>query len=269
MTGKDGVEILGVRIDPLSIAEAWGALPELVEAPRAYYITKPYVEFLDRASEPEIRALLNGSRLCLADGVALQWAAYYLYGGHRSVLRLFSTLADIILRPQKLSAVIPERFAGVDAAWRMLEMCEQESLRIYLVGHPKGGTIEGTANVLAKRLSNLRIVGTFDGYRANSEEEVLTEELRRLRPDIVLVGTGFPRQERMMARLVQRLDHGVFIGEGGTFDYEAFGGKVPRAPRPLRRLGLEWTWRLLLEPRERLGRQMAIPRFIYKIWRSR
>jgi N-acetylglucosaminyldiphosphoundecaprenol N-acetyl-beta-D-mannosaminyltransferase len=79
---------------------------------------------------------------------------------------------------------------------------------------------------------------------------------------------GFPVQERVCTYLSEHSSHGVFIGEGGTFDYERFGGQRPKAPSWIQRIGLEWLWRLVLEPR-RLGRQLAIPRFIYRIWRDR
>lgn len=79
---------------------------------------------------------------------------------------------------------------------------------------------------------------------------------------------GFPLQERVCAYLAKHAEHGVFIGEGGTFDYADFGGRRTKAPVLLQRLGLEWFWRLLLEP-QRLLRQLAIPRFIYRIWSSR
>ncbi|HET9050146.1 MAG TPA: WecB/TagA/CpsF family glycosyltransferase, partial [Candidatus Dormibacteraeota bacterium] len=98
-------------------------------------------------------------------------------------------------------------------------------------------------------------------------EDALVARLRDERPGVVLVGMGFPAQERLMARLVPRLDHGVLIGEGGTFDYTEFGGATRRAPAALRRAGLEWLWRLVLEP-ARWRRQLAIPRFVRRVWRE-
>ena len=86
--------------------------------------------------------------------------------------------------------------------------------------------------------------------------------------DLVLVGMGFPLQERVCAYLATHSDHGVFVGEGGTFDYERFGGQRAKAPAWIQRVGLEWFWRLLLEP-SRVIRQLAVPRFIYRIWRGR
>jgi len=77
---------------------------------------------------------------------------------------------------------------------------------------------------------------------------------------------GFPAQERLMAWLAPRLEHGVLVGEGGSFDFRELGGGIRRAPAVVRRIGLEWLWRLLREP-WRLRRQLAIPQFILEIHR--
>jgi len=89
--------------------------------------------------------------------------------------------------------------------------------------------------------------------------------VREAEADLVLVGMGFPLQEHVCARLAARLGHGLLIGEGGTFDYDSFGGRRRKAPSAFSRIGLEWLWRLAQEP-WRLKRQLAIPRFIYRIW---
>ncbi|MEX0934288.1 MAG: WecB/TagA/CpsF family glycosyltransferase, partial [Candidatus Saccharimonadales bacterium] len=105
------------------------------------------------------------------------------------------------------------------------------------------------------------------GVFSSQLEKQLLADLKRLRPDIVLVGIGFPRQEKLISRLVKQLDHGVLIGEGGTFDYDVFGGKRKKAPRWMQRSGIEWLWRLILEP-SRINRQLAIPIFIWQIYRD-
>jgi N-acetylglucosaminyldiphosphoundecaprenol N-acetyl-beta-D-mannosaminyltransferase len=79
---------------------------------------------------------------------------------------------------------------------------------------------------------------------------------------------GFPLQEEVCANLVARTSHGVYVGEGGTFDFVAFGGSLPKAPVRVQKLGLEWLWRLGREP-NRIIRQLAIPRFMYRIWTHR
>jgi N-acetylglucosaminyldiphosphoundecaprenol N-acetyl-beta-D-mannosaminyltransferase len=98
-------------------------------------------------------------------------------------------------------------------------------------------------------------------------EEELLQDIKSADPDIILVGMGFPLQEKLISKLAGKLEHGVLIGEGGTFDYRSFGGRQAKAPKLLQRIGLEWLWRLALQPK-RLRRQLAIPRFLWRLYRQ-
>jgi len=267
--GARRVAILGIPVDALSIAEA----VDLVAARAAdagspaCYAIKPYVEFLDRAAEDvEVADLLRGAEWSLPDGVALQWAAAYLDGPPR-LTRLLGLLTAIVAHPDAVRRVLPERFAGVAFTLPMLERCAREGLAVHLVGSPKAQSIDDTAGHLRATIPGLRITGTTPGRLDEAAEADLAERLRAEHADVVLVGMGFPLQERLMARLAARLDHGVLVGEGGTFDFTEFGGDTRRAPRLLRRAGLEWLWRLSLEP-SRWRRQLAIPRFVVRVWRA-
>ena len=120
------------------------------------------------------------------------------------------------------------------------------------------------------------IVGAASGYDpATSVGDVsaswlqqLTAQVSSAKADLILIGMGFPLQENVARHLSTELTHGVFIGEGGSFDYESFGGNRPKAPARLQKLGLEWLWRLAKEPK-RVRRQLAIPHFIYLVWKFR
>lgn len=264
------VDILGTKIDVITMESAAEYIVDYaVSNQPARYVTKPYVEFIDLASQNSyIRDILNQSLLVLPDSVAMQWAALYQSYENRSVLRLVRTLSDIIFRPTSLTRVIPERFAGADFTWKMLEHAAGQNVTIYLVGHPQGSTIEKTATFIRSKLPLINIVGTFDGYRINNSKTELISDLEAKKPQLILVGIGFPRQEKLLSELAGLLVSGVLIGEGGTFDYQSFGGKIKRAPIWMRKIGLEWLWRLLLQPK-RIVRQAAIPRFIWKVYRSR
>lgn len=260
------IDILGVKIDALSIDQAVRRIVRVIPKAPARYVIKPYVEFF----EPDYHQLLSSAWLRLPDGVALQWAAYFqtTSGTPGQVIK---TLAEIVLRPQKLTAVLPERFAGLNFTRPLLEAAAAAGLRVYLVGAPQGGSIEQTANYLQSQIKGLKIVGTTsgrsaDGIFSQALEHQLLAKLRYTEADLILVGLGFPLQERLMQRLTKQLDHGVLIGEGGSFDYRQFGGRRRRAPRALQEVGLEWLWRLALEPR-RWRRQLAIPHFIWRIYK--
>ena len=275
----DKIELLGVEIDAVSGEQAIAEIISLARDPTSpsAYIVKPYVEFIDTAAtRPELRKLLNGAYLALADGIALVWASSFLYAGKRTFLRLWKTLFQIVLRPSELFWPLSKPLAGINFTWPLLEAAAAANLRIYFVGTESSEAIARVVTKVTSDIPSINIVGHRDG-RDNSTErgEVskawiaeLAGELRSTQADLVLVGMGFPLQEGITSVLAMHLDHGILIGEGGTFDYERFGGTMKKAPEWIQRLWLEWLWRLILEPR-RLRRQLAIPRFIWRIWRSR
>jgi N-acetylglucosaminyldiphosphoundecaprenol N-acetyl-beta-D-mannosaminyltransferase len=277
-TRYDKVTLLGVDIDAITTADAIAyILDRCAPGQPAAYITKPYVEFLDRAyHNDELQDLINHAELTLADGVALTWAAHYLYAGPRSFWRFWLTLAQIVFAPNRLRWPLTDRTAGINFTWPLLEQAAAQGRRVYLIASPRGSSVEATAAHLTRELPRLQIAGTRDGHDpaaspghvTNAWLESTAAAITTASADLILVGMGFPLQERVCAYLTEHTTHGVYIGEGGTFDYERFGGHRPKAPTIMQHLGLEWFWRLLLEPK-RLRRQLAIPRFIARIWESR
>jgi len=276
-------EILGVRIDALTMDAAAAQIVARAANTKQppSYVVKPYVEFLDSAHlDAPTRKLLNNSWLSLPDGVSIQWATAYLYGGRASWLRVMGLGSSIIFRPQAVTSLVPEKFGGTRFTWKLLEAAADKDLRIYLIGSPIGGDISLTAAAIQKRLPNLAVTGSWPGQldglkgarllkalRDRPVERDLVADLKAKRPDIILVGMGFPLQEELMAKLAAQLPHGVLVGEGGTFDYDSFGGRRRKAPGVIQDIGLEWLWRLLQEP-QRIRRQLAIPRFVWAVYRA-
>ncbi len=261
-------QILGVEVDALSIPLAVTQIITKAadSSSQPSYVVKPYVEFLEKAiSEPELLAIFNDAEWCLADGISLIWAAHYLYGGRRHLGRLLGTLGQIILMPRRLRKQLPQNIGGITFTWPLLEAARDRGLSVYLIGSPKHNDIAHTAATLTRKLPGLSIAGYFSGHFDRRLEAKLATELQKVRPDIILVGMGFPRQEQLILRLIPQLEHGVLIGEGGTFDYQQFGGRAPKAPGLIGIIGLEWLWRLILQP-SRIKRQLAIPRFIWHIY---
>jgi N-acetylglucosaminyldiphosphoundecaprenol N-acetyl-beta-D-mannosaminyltransferase len=277
-TQFDKVDILGVAVDAVTLEEAQTYIVNLATPGKpAAYVVKPYVEFFDRSyRDQEVQDILNQAHLVLADGIAVIWAAAFLYAGPRRWWRFWKTLTQILWAPHDLYWPLPARAAGTTFSWPLLQAAAKAGLRVYLVGTPHGNSIAHTAETLQTGISSLTIVGTHDGTDPESKRgrqseswlDELASALTTTNADLILLGLGFPRQEFAAAYLAKRLEHGVLIGEGGTFDYEQFGGAKAKAPAIMQQLGLEWLWRLFLEPK-RLLRQVAIPRFIYRIWRNR
>jgi exopolysaccharide biosynthesis WecB/TagA/CpsF family protein len=261
--------VLGVAIDPLTVPDAVNRIVARAADPDSppAYVLKPYVEFFGPRATPAVRGIFEGAWLSLADGVAVQWAAAYERRPGHGSLDLLRSLAAIVLRPRSVTTVVPQRVAGATLTLAVLRAARDRGLRVFLIGSPKHNSITHTAHHLEGTVPGLRVVGTAPGRVDPGGDRTLLAELRRLRPDLILVGVGFPAQEGLMARLGPQLGHGVLLGEGGSFDFRELGGGIRRAPGPVRRLGLEWLWRLAREPR-RLGRQLAIPRFVLAVQRE-
>lgn len=267
MKKSNRISILGIKIDPITIKEAIERIISREPQKPPVFIVKPYVEFFATSH----RRTLNRAWLSLPDGVALQWAAYYQSHTKRNFLSLITSLGSIVLRPQKIRDPIPDKFAGTNFTWPLLEAAAKKGKRIYLVGSPLANDITHTRDFIQKHIPKIDIVGTLPGrdesgvFSAQLETRLI-EEINQNRPDIVLIGIGFPRQELLMERILPHITSGILIGEGGTFDYQQFGGAHKKAPQPIQNVGLEWLWRLGLQP-SRIKRQVAIPRFIWRVYR--
>lgn len=271
MERPETVEVLGVRFHNLTRREAAARIAALTKAPGKRYVVKPYSEFMARAAkDDEVRAMLNGADLCLPDGAGIQWAAHYLSlngGALRALAQLPLSLVAMMARPSALQRPIREPMAGVDLTWTMLRELERVGASVFLLG----GTneeVESARSAIRARLPSLDVVGAHDGHfsvRGGANDEVV-ERVNAAKPDVLLVGMGFPRQERWIVDDLDRLKVKVAVAEGGSFSF--IGGKVSRAPGWMRRAGLEWLYRLGRQP-WRLKRQLALPRFVWLVARER
>lgn len=261
------VEVLGVRFHALTRRQAAEAVARLARADGQSYVVKPYSEFMPPARRDEaVRRTLGGAALCLADGAGILWAAHYLSlkgGPLRAVAQLPLSLASLAVRPGALQRPLPEAMHGVDFTWEMLAAIDRAGLSVYLLG----GTAEesrGAAERIGKRLPGLRIAGAHPGYLKGRDNAIA--EISAARPDVLLVAMGFPRQERWIAENLSRLPVKVAVAEGGSLSF--ISGAIRRAPRWMRRSGLEWFYRLLRQP-SRLRRQLALPVFVWLVFRER
>ncbi len=266
------VDIFGLEIAKSTRQQAIKIVIELINTKGSHRVSKPYVEFVERATaDKSTKTNLQKSDVIFADSVAVQWAASYLQAGNYGFFSWINSIIKIIFKPESVATVIPERLAGVNFTWPLLEAAAERDYKVMLVGSPKTGTIKDREKIIKKRIPNISLVPSLigrdeSGKFSQNHEKLLRELIKKYRPDIVLLGIGFPAQEEVAERLKQSSNHGVFIGEGGTFDYESFGGQLKKAPKLFQHIGLEWLWRLFLEPK-RIFRQTAVPRFLWRVYR--
>lgn len=205
--------------------------------------------------------------LVLANGSGIQWAAEFLASPNQSIGNWFVSLVEMMLFPRSVQNIIPEKFTSTSFTLKVLQIANRTNRKVLLVGKPKNAHIRHTEAYLTKKFPHAEF-GHFDGSNFDQQKQIeLEKQLKQMKPDIVLLGLGFPAQEFAAQELKKSSSHGIFIGEGGTFDYENFGGTIRRAPKLVQSFHLEWLWRLIVEP-SRWRRQLAIPRFAWSVYRS-
>jgi N-acetylglucosaminyldiphosphoundecaprenol N-acetyl-beta-D-mannosaminyltransferase len=232
MDAPSGGTIFGVRIDDLPTPDALReACARLLSGPPGARVYTPNPEILLRArDDPGFAAVLNAADLAPPDGAGV-------------------AVVQTLRRRRRV-----RRWPGVDVASTLVRLAVERDLAVTFVGGT-GGAAAGAAAEWTRRLPDARIGVAGDDVRVDEDGHGSPEDDARLvdaihaqAPAVVLVGLGAPKQERWIA------DHAaglptvkVLVGVGGAFDM--WSGRLRRAPAPVRRLGLEWAWRLALEPR--------------------
>lgn len=168
--------------------------------------------------------------------------------------------SGIVIASKILKQPLKERVAGFDLMAKLLEIAEQNQLKVYLLG-AKESTLEKAYQNILRKHPKLQIVGKHHGY-FDIEDESIAEEIVRLNPDLVFVALGFPKQEYWIERYFNRFEKGLFMGVGGSFDIWA--GEAKRAPEIWIKLNLEWLYRLIKQP-TRLKRMIVLPIFLIKV----
>jgi N-acetylglucosaminyldiphosphoundecaprenol N-acetyl-beta-D-mannosaminyltransferase len=232
------VDILGVRVDDVTHAEALARCTTLVADPEPRYVVTPNPEFVVLARhDPEFRAILNRSDLSIPDGGGLLLAA-----------RLFGT-------------PLREQVRGTDLAYLLIEEAVRRDWRLFLLGAAPG-VAEEAARRLTLRYHGLRIAGTFAGRSGPDGDDDTRRAIERAgRCDVLFVAYGARRQERWIDRNLPQLDVGLAMGVGGVLDF--MSGRVRRAPYVVRRAGVDWAWRLALQPSRFQRQATTIPVFLW------
>lgn len=158
------------------------------------------------------------------------------------------------------------RVTGVELLNRIAEHAARYGWRLFFLGAAPG-VAEQAAGVLTRRYPGLAVAGCYAGTPAPTSEPEIRERIRQARPDVLFVAYGHPAQDLWIARNQPVLQIPVALGVGGAFDYTA--GIVPRAPRLMRRLGLEWLYRVARQPQRWRRILTAVPLFLLHIIKDR
>lgn len=188
--------------------------------------------------DSEFMKILNESTLTVPDGIGI------VYGSR------------FTKKPIKY------RVAGYDLVQGLFNMMKYSDKTVYFFGGAPGVAMAAKEQ-MEKKHKGLKVVGVSDGYFDAEKEKTIIEDIKSKKPDLLLVGIGFPKQEKWIYNHIRELD-GVkaAIGVGGCFD--VMSGRTKRAPDIFIKLGLEWFYRLITQP-ARAGRMLQLPIFMLTV----
>lgn len=201
----------------------------LQKSSEKYYIVTPNPELLVIASKDrEYKSILNSAKLALPDGIGVMYGAWF------------------VGKPLK------QRIAGVDLVKSVCNYISKQPITVAFLGAGPNIAVKAS-DCLQKMYPGLKVV------YAQSE---WSKELNDKKVDILFVAFGSPKQEIWIKNNLKNLPVKIAIGVGGSFDF--ISGKTPRAPKFLRSLGLEWLFRLAIQP-WRIKRQLSLVKFVYLV----
>ena len=227
--------ILGVGVDTFNMIESVekviGFLDEDEKNKRVVITPNPEM-IMEARDNKEFKNIINNADLVVPDGIG------------------------VVLASKLEKIKIKERVPGCELAEALFNKIKDKDKTVYLLGAAPGVAEKAKEN-MENKYKGLNIIGIRDGYFKEDEEKDIIAEINKLEPNLLLVGIGFPRQEKFIYNNDLKINAGLAVG--GTIDVMA--GEVKRAPEIFQKLGLEWFYRLIKEP-SRIGRMMVLPKFV-------
>jgi exopolysaccharide biosynthesis WecB/TagA/CpsF family protein len=233
--GRGRAPLAGMELDRMTEAEVVASVLEALDQQRGGWVATPNVDICRAAHhDPQLAAVMAGASLSVPDGMPLIWATR--------------------LRGDKL----PERITGASLIFSLSEAAAASGRSVYYLGGLPG-VPEAAAARLGADYPGLKVAGTDSppfGFDKTAEGvAAVLARLEECAPDIVFVGLGFPKQEKLITALAPALPRTWFVACGAAIPFAAQA--LPRAPVWMQHSGLEWAFRLFSEPR-RLARRYLI-----------
>ena len=239
------IEAFGVKLSPVNMNEALDRVEQFIASGQPHQVlTTDANAILTSRSDPEYLKIMRNAALTTPDGFGVIWGA------------------------RLLNLPIYERVTGVDMVTGICERAAQKGYKIYILGSGEGVAATAARN-LEEKYPGLEVVGTHHGFwrrdgkeggfSAQESDEIMADVIAEAAPDVLFVAMGIPMQEKFIAAQMQRMKVPVSMGVGGSFD--VYSGKFTRAPVAVQRIGLEWLYRVWVEP-ARWKRMGYVPRFM-------
>ncbi len=237
------VIIMDVPVHPVTNDEIYGQLKEMMEELTIQTIMTPNPEMVMMANKnTELMTALTNADLVIPDGIGLIIA---------------SKIREIGLK---------ERVTGIDTMDKVLRICHEKHMRIFILGGKPGRAEKAIANILVK-YPGIDTAACYHGYFNDDENDIIISRINEYQPHVVFVCLGSPRQEIWIHKNRERLNGRIAMGAGGSVD--VYAGEVKRAPVIFQKFGIEWMYRLIQEP-TRIRRMAVLPLFLWKsLWMTK
>jgi N-acetylglucosaminyldiphosphoundecaprenol N-acetyl-beta-D-mannosaminyltransferase len=234
--------LYGLRIDPLRMDDVVARCRTAIDTHTPLLLgVLNAAKVVNLKKDPLLRDALLQCDLLLADGQSIVWAS------------------RLLRRP------LPERVAGIDIFEQLLAVAEKDGRSIYLLG-AKPEVLETLVVRLGMRFPRLKIAGRHHGYFGEDEGAAIAADIRASGADMLFLGMVSPKKEIFLGSFAAQLNVPVLHGVGGSFDIVA--GITKRAPLSWQRMGIEWLYRVLQEPR-RMWRRYLTTNFWFLLLTAR
>ncbi len=238
MPNLDTKKVFSLNISVGSYKEILNSIVELSQKEKSSYVCVANVHMtVESVLDDNFAKVVNGSNITTADGMPI---------------------VQFLKRLRKTPSI--ERCAGMDMMPDLLKRCEEDNLSVYFYGGTQE-VLEAVLNKTNADYPNLKIAGTFSPpfVKDVSFDEEKTTEINESNADFVFVSLGCPKQEKWMALHKDKVNS-CMIGLGGAF--LVYSGTIPRAPKIMSNLSLEWLYRLIKEPK-RLWKRYLITNTVF------
>lgn len=228
------MKFLNIYVDNLSMQEAIERIDQLIINKKPSYVVTPNVDHIVKLEvDSEFQEVYKEADLILTDGMPLIW------------------ISKIKKKP------IKEKVSGSDLFPEVCKLASQKGYKIFLLGAAEGVAAKAAENLKLK-YKKLNVVGTYSpsyGFEKNEDEiNKIIDMINEVKPDILAVGLGAPKQEKFLYKFRKKLNVPVSLAIGASIDFEA--GNINRAPKWMQKSGLEWFYRLCKEPKRMFKRYL-------------
>lgn len=222
------INILTIDIDRITLKETLEKIENFIDDGKQHYIVTPNPEIVLKAKKDSYyRAILNNADISIPDGTG------------------------IILASWAIGDPIYKKITGVDLCWEICRISSQKGYKIFLLGG-KDDSSKIAKTKLELKYKDIKIVGTENGFKdikniSDEENQDIINKINESDAQILFVAYGAPFQEKWIYENLEKMPNiKIAIGVGGSIDF--ISGYAIRAPKLMRKIGLEWIWRLIMEP---------------------